>query len=155
MVGECTIIVGVEDSGTAGIVAVEAAHVAIEQGATALILLHVLDEHPVLNAVYGMGNYCAPVAETSEEGERLLAFAEQVLRAEFDALGKAPPAIRHELAVGDASSAIERVATESAAAAIVLGARRPHAFGRLTHPDVRAHVATHAPCRVHVATLQA
>lgn len=157
MTARQTVLVGVEDTATAGIVAVEAARVAMDGEVgevSTLVLLHVLDAHPVMNAVFGMGNYCAPVMETIEDGERLLALTEQAIRAEFAACGREAPEIRHEIAEGEVGYALSRVAQEHGAGTVVLGARRPHAFGRLIHPDVRSHVCDHVSCRVHVAALQ-
>lgn len=154
MTGKQTILVGVEDMATAGVVAVEAARVAMEREASEIVLLHVLDLHPLMNAVFGMGNYCAPVMETTEDGERLLAYTEQAIRAEYAACEREAPAIEHEVTEGEVGYAVSRVAKDRGAETVVLGARRPHAFGRLIHPDVRSHVADHVTCPVHVAALQ-
>lgn len=152
---ERTIVVGVEDLATAGIVAVEAAHVAMHQNADAVVLVHVLDEHPLLTAVYGSVGYAAAVKESPEDGERILALAEAALRAEFEALKRSTPAIRHEISQGKPSAVIKGIAGEVGAVAVVLGARRPHAFGRLTHPNVREEIADRAACPIHIASLQA
>jgi len=153
-VGGRAILAAVEDLATATTVAVETARVAMEQQATAVVLLHVLDQHTVMGAVFGMSGYCAPVQETLEEGEALLNLAEGAMRAEFEAYKRPIPVIRHEVAEGDIASAIQSVAEEQQVETIVLGARRPRAFGRLVHPDVRSHIAEHGARRVHVASLQ-
>lgn len=153
-VGGRAILAAVEDLATVTTVAVETARVAMEQHATDVVLLHVLDQHTVMGAVFGMSGYCAPVQETMEEGEALLTLAEQAMRAEFEACQRPTPAIRHEVAEGDVASAIQLVAEEQQVETIVLGARRPRAFGRLVHPDVRSHIVEHGARRVHVASLQ-
>jgi len=154
--GENTVVIAVEDMATATIVAVEGARVAMDKDntATQVVLLHVLDHHPIMGAVLGMSGQCLPLTATTEEVEALFGATEGALRAEFEALSRPTPVIRREVAEGDPAAAIEQVAGEYGAGVIVLGARRPHAFGRLVHPDIRAHVATHAPCHVHVAALQ-
>lgn len=152
---EDTIVVAVEDLPTAGIVGVDAAHVAIEIAASRLVLLHVLDQHLLAGTVLGASGYCPAVGETLDEGVAVLDAAEQALRAEFAALGKPVPAIRRVVAEGQAADAIKQAIAEHNAAGVVLGARRPHAFGRLLHPDVREHLAGHTACRIHVAALQA
>lgn len=152
---DTTIVVAIEDLTTAGAVAAEAVHLAIEQQATMLLLIHVLDEHSVINGMLGMtGAPTAPLVEPEEDGNRLLAVTEQMIRGEFEALGKPVPTISTELARGHAGDTLAHAVRDCNAAWIVLGARRPHLFGRLTHPDVRSHIAGHAPCRVHVAPLQ-
>jgi nucleotide-binding universal stress UspA family protein len=140
---------------TAGAVASEAVRQAIQQQATTLLLVHVLDEHTVLNGLLGMtGSYSEPIRESSSECECMLRVAEQVIRAEFAAIGKPAPKIEYVMTQGHVGEALGEVAARHGAERIVVGARRPHLFGRLTHPDVKAHLATHAPCRVHVAPLQ-
>lgn len=150
-----TIVVGIEDRATASIVAVEAAHMALHEGATEMILLHVLDEHAVVAAMFSASGYPAQVEEPTEEGERTLALAEAALRAECSAMGRAAPAIRHQIDSGSPAAALERAVASSGAISLVLGARRPHAFGRLMHPDVGAHLANHVTCPIHIAALQA
>lgn len=154
MADDTTIVVAIEDRSTAGAVAAEAVRLAIKQGATALALIHVLDEHPVINGMLGVTGAPTPMVETEEHGEELLRVAEQVIRAEFQALGKPAPAISRVLARGHAGDALCHATREHHAAWIVVGARRPHLFGWITHPDVKAHVASHAACQVHVAPLQ-
>lgn len=155
MSAERTLIVAVEDTSTAGIVAVEAAHVAMEADVGNLVLLHVLDAHPLMGAVAAACGYCIPTAETADEAERVFAMAEYALCAECAAMGRSAPTIERAVAEGDVGAAIEEAAKAHAAVGVVLGARRPHAFGRLVHPDVRAHLESRAPCRLHVAALQA
>jgi len=152
---ERAIVVAVEDAMTATTGAAEAAHVAVDTAATTGVLLHVLDAHTMVNAMFTMGGYWAPIAETREDGAAVLDVAEGALRAELAALGRPAPAIRHEIAEGSAGEAIAHDADAHDAIRIVLGARRPHAFGRLTHPDVRAHLAAHGRSSLHLAALQA
>jgi len=150
-VGERAILAAVEELATA--TTVETARVAMEQQATAVVLLHVLDQHMVMGAVFGMSGYCASVQETMEEGEALLNLAEGAVRAEFEACTYLLPATRREVAEGDIASAIQSVAEEQVET-VVLGARRPRAFGWLVHPDVRSHIVARGARRVHVASLQ-
>lgn len=156
------LIVAVEDMVTASIVGAQAAHIALEQQATEIILFHALDRHQVfnnvsamLNGMSRMANYVAPIVETSADGEGVLALAERALCAEYTAMGQEPPSIRHEIAEGAIVPALEQLSASLEAVGIVLGARRPHAFGRLTHPDVRARLSRHCACPVFVAALQA
>ena len=149
------IIVAVEDSATASVVATTAAHLAMDEGVREVILAHVLDEHTIANAVFGLAPVTLPVVESTEEGEQVLALAEAALRAEYTAQHRDPPPIRHALRSGRAGQALADLATETGAAAIVIGARRPHAFGRLTHPDVGAYLAHHTTAQVRVVMLQA
>jgi nucleotide-binding universal stress UspA family protein len=150
-----TLIVAVEDSGTATVVAAEAAHVALATGTMNLVLVHVLDPHAIPNAAVALSGYYVPIAETAQEGEALTALAEQVIRAECAALGKPAPAMTHVVVGGNPAPVIAHLVSEYNADGIVLGARRPHAFGRLTHPDVRSHVSGHTRVRIHIASLQA
>jgi nucleotide-binding universal stress UspA family protein len=85
----------------------------------------------------------------------MLALAEAALQAEYAALDRPAPAITRKVGAGAPAAIIAQVAEEVEAAAIVLGARRPHAFGRLVHPDVRASLATCTKVPVHVVPLQA
>jgi nucleotide-binding universal stress UspA family protein len=155
MVEERTLVVAVEDSLTATIVAVEAAHVAIADGASKLVLLHVLDQRSLSGAAVAMSGYYIPIAETPEEGETLLSLAEHVIRTECEAMGKPVPAIEHVTVQGSPGASIEQVVKEYGAQGLVLGARRPHAFGRLTHPNVRQYLTGHTDVRIHVASLEA
>jgi nucleotide-binding universal stress UspA family protein len=157
MSGAQTILVAVEDYATASIVAVEAARLAREQETQTIILLHVLDPHAMVAALFSLSGTYGLVEETAAEGEAVLALAEVALSAEFAAAGTPAPAIQRVLvnsAEGGAGSAIAQVAGERGAELIVLGARRPHALGRLTHPDVRAYITGHTACPVCVASLQ-
>src|SRR6185312_2863156 len=137
------LIVGIEDLGTAGVVAAHAAHVALEQQATQLVLLHVLDEHTMLSGMYAIAIPTTTMAETAEEGGRVLVLAEAALRAEFTALKQPLPAIKPKVVDGPPGAALTEFAAHPGVIGIVLGARRPHAFGRLTHPDVRSQVQRH------------
>ncbi|MDB5059440.1 MAG: hypothetical protein JWO59_2912 [Chloroflexi bacterium] len=155
MAEEETLVVAVEDTLTATIVAVEAAHVAVAAGTRTLILLHVLDQRTLSGAAVAMSGYYIPIAETPEEGETLLKLAEEIIRTECKALGKPVPAIEHLTVEGSPGTSIEQVMKASGAQGIVLGARRPHAFGRLTHPNVREYLTGHTNVRIHVASLEA
>lgn len=155
MAGEHVIVVAVEDLATAGAVASKAVRQATHDGATSICLVHVLDEHTLVNGMLAVsGAAIEPVLESREEAERLLGTAEGFIRAEYEALGRTPPAIGHWIGRGRPGEAIAQAAKEQGAQGIVLGARRPHLFGRLTHADVGAHITSHAPCRIHVAPLQ-
>lgn len=160
MAGDSTVVVALEDMGTATVVAVEGARVAMDMDqdttadATRVILLHVLDRHPVMGAILGMSGQCMSLSETSDEVEALFQAAEETMRAEFGALGRPQPVVRREVAEGDIAAAIGQVARDYGAGVVVLGARRPRAFGRLVHPDVQARLASQTPCRIHIAALQ-
>lgn len=155
MPDEHVVMVAIEDLATAGAVAAEAVRAARAQQATHLLLVHVLDEHPVVSGMLGLsGSYAGPITESESDGEAILAAADAVIRAEFAALGSPMPAITHMLAQGHAGSVLAQLAGEHRAELLVVGARRPHLFGRLTHPDVRAHIHGRAPCPVRVASLQ-
>ncbi len=150
-----TLVAAIEDMSTASIVAVEAAHVARELNVDHIILVHVLNEHTMLSAMYSAANYAAPVAETADEGQLVLNLAEAALRAEYAGINAPVPAVEHVISDGSPAKVIERVASAPGVVSIVLGARRPHAFGRLTHPDIRAQVSPHITVPVRVAALQA
>jgi len=157
MSGAQTILVAVEDHATAGIVAVEGARVAHELPAGTVVLVHVLDPHNVVAALFSLSGTYGLVSESATEGEAVLGLAEAIMRAEFAAMGGPAPEIDRVVVdqlEGNAGAAISRVATERGASLIVMGARRPHALGRLTHPDVRTHLSGHTACPVHVASLQ-
>lgn len=157
MSGARTILVAVEDHATAGIVAVEGARLAHQLPAGTVVLIHVLDPHNLVAALFSLSGTYGLVAESATEGEAVLGLAEAIMRAEFTAMGGPAPQIDRvliERAEGNAGAAIARVAAERGASLIVLGARRPHALGRLTHPDVRTHLAGHTSCPVHVTSLQ-
>src|SRR5579875_887970 len=149
------LLVGLEDQATAGVVAAAAAHIAMAADATALIVLHVLDTHMVAAGLLGLSGVMGPVGETGEDQEALLAYAEAAIRAEYVALERPVPTITRRVSAGAPAAIIAQVAREVGAAAIVVGARRPHAFGRLVHPDVRASLATCTTVPVHVVPLQA
>lgn len=149
------IVVAVEDSATGSVVAAAAARLAMERDAVAVVLLHVLENHAVISGMNTVAGVMTPVVETTEEGERVLALADAALRAEYAALDKPVPALTHELAAGEAGAAIAQVARDAGGTLLVVGARRPHAFGRLTHPDVRASLTRQTPAPVHVVPLQA
>lgn len=149
------IVVAVEDLGTAGVVAVAAAHFAMECAADRLVLLHVLDEHAIANVFRGFAGVPEPVVEMAEEGTAVLTLAEAAIDAEYGAVEQPKPVVARELGEGRPGPVIAGVAAEVGAEAIVVGTRRPHAFGRLTHPDVVEYLRKHTAVPVHVVALQA
>jgi nucleotide-binding universal stress UspA family protein len=149
------LIVGVEDLGTASVVAAQAAHVAIEQHATEVVLLHVLDEHTMLSGMYALAIPATTMAETTEEGGMVLVLAEAALRAEFAALNTPVPTIKAKAVDGPPGAALSECAAQAGVIGLVLGARRPHAFGRLAHPDVRGQIQRHGHVPIFLAPLQA
>lgn len=153
MAAERTIVVGVEDAVTAGLVGTAAAHVAIDRQATAVILLHVVDLYAGAGALLSMSGVVPVVAEAADN--TTLAPAEAALRAEYVALNRPLPAITRTVSAGAPGAVIAQIAEQAGAAVIVLGARRPHAFGRLVHPDVRSSVTHCTRIPVRVAALQA
>ncbi|MBV9279333.1 MAG: universal stress protein [Chloroflexi bacterium] len=151
----CSILVGLEDSATAGVVATGASHIAMGQDAPAVILLHAIDTYLVAGGLLSMAGAMVPMVETGEDREAMLALAEAAIQAEYGALDRAVPLITRTVRASAPAAVIARVAKELGAAAIVVGARRPHAFGRLVHPDVRTLLAKCAKVPVHVVSLQA
>jgi nucleotide-binding universal stress UspA family protein len=149
------LIVGIEDHGTAGVVAAHAARVAVEQAATTILLIHVLDDHSLISGIYALALPTTSLAESAEEGAHVLVHAEAAIRAEFGALKQPLPEIVCRVVDGPPGSALAECTSQPDVIGIVLGARRPHAFGRLTHPDVRSHVRHNASVPVFVAPLQA
>lgn len=147
------LVVAVEDFSTASIVAVEAAHVGDTLGATEITLLHVLNPYLISGAAMAARGF--PVAETEEAATVLLELAEQALRAEYTGMGKAVPVIKRRVCEGKVWHAVEQAVRETGALGLVMGARRPHAFGQLLHPDVHSHLAKDLGCPIHVASLQA
>ena len=155
MPGETTIMVALEDLATAGAVAGEAVRLAVRESATRLLLVHVLDAHTVVNSILAMAAAPSePIVESAAEGERMLSLATRVIQAEFAALGRPAPAIEAVLGRGGVAEALGQIAGAHQVAWLVVGARRPHLFGRLTHPDVRANLAGRSSVRLHVASLQ-
>jgi nucleotide-binding universal stress UspA family protein len=155
MESEKTIVVAAEDEATASVVGAAAAHIAMEQNATAVILLHVMENHVVAQGLMSMA-LPVPMAESEAEAQEVLAEAEGALRAEYEALGQPVPSISRRVVGGTATgSVIARVAEDARAVRIVVGGRRPHAFGRFAHADVRAWLRQHTAIPVHVAPLQA
>jgi nucleotide-binding universal stress UspA family protein len=155
MSSDLVIVVAVEDMATVGVVAAGAAQFAMEQGASRLILLHVLDDHALANGFSGLMGTPVPVVETREEASEILGYAEEIIAAEYGATERPLPVILRELGEGRAGPVIALAAADAQASAIVLGARRPHALGRLTHPDVVAYLRKHTATPVHVVSLQA
>lgn len=154
MSSERTIVVAVEDTATAGVVGAAAAHVAMEEGATAVVLLHVVESHMVAQGLMTIA-LPVPMRETQAEAKSVLREAEIALRAEYDALDRPVPTIERRLLGGTATgTAICEVAGEAHAVKIVVGGRRPHALGRLAHADVRAALHHHTKIPIHVAPLQ-
>ncbi len=150
-----TIVVAAEDAATAGVVGAAAAHVAMEEDATAILLVHVVESHMVAQGLMNV-SLPVPLTETRDEAYAVLAEAEAALRAEYHALDRPLPSITHRLLGGTATGAvIAEVADEVGAVKIVVGGRRPHAFGRFAHADVRASLLHHTKIPVHVAPLQA
>ena len=154
MAEERCLVVAVEDVSTATTIGAAAAHLVVEQEVAAVLLLHVLNQHPLIQGLLNLGGPSSQATEAPAEGELVLTLAERALRAELAVLDRSAPAISDHLATGEPAAAIVGAARDCGAAAILLGARRPHAFG-LLHPDVRATLAAHAKCPVHVADLQA
>lgn len=145
------ILVAVEDLMTATTVAATAARAAAEEGATEIILLHVLSGQPTLRSLLHLHEQSG---ESPGEGEVVLEMAERAVCAQFAAMGMPSPAIAYELVSGDPMVQIARLAAEQHVALLVLGARRPGAFG-LLHPDVRGGLRSRVTCPIRVAALQA
>jgi nucleotide-binding universal stress UspA family protein len=155
MTSERTIVVAVEDTATAGVVGAAAAHVAMEEDATAIILLHIVESHVVAQGLMSIA-LPVPMRETQTEAESVMGDAEAAFRAEYVALDRPVPTITRRLLGGTAVGAVLcEVANEVGAVKIVVGGRRPHAFGRFAHADVRAALRHHTKIPVHVAPLQA
>ena len=149
------LLVGLEDQVTAGVVAAAAAHIGLAQDATALILLHVIDTHIVTGGLLSLSGVMGPVGDTGQDQEVMFADAEAAIEAEYAALQRPVPPITRRVSAGAPAAIIAQAAKEVGAAAIVVGARRPHAFGRFVHPDVRASLAACTTAPVHVVPLQA
>jgi nucleotide-binding universal stress UspA family protein len=155
MTAERTIVVAVEDTATAGVVGAAAAHVAMEEDAGAIILLHIVENHVVAQGLMSIA-LPVPMRETQTEAESVLAEAEAALRAEYIALDRPVPAITRRLLGGPAVGAVVcEVANDAKAVKIVVGGRRPHVFGRFAHADVRAGLQHHTQIPLYVAPLQA
>jgi nucleotide-binding universal stress UspA family protein len=127
----------------------------MDQDASAVVLLHVIDVHMVVGGLLGMSGVTVPVADTEEDQEAMLALAEAAIQAEYVALDRPMPSITRKESAGAPPAVIAQVAAEVGATEIVVGARRPHAFGRLVHPDVRSSLAKCTKVPVHVVPLQA
>lgn len=155
MSAEYVILVALEDMATTGVVAAGAAHVALEKDASRIILLHILDHHVVANGLAGIVGARTPVVETEEEGMAILRFGEATIKAEYGAVDRPVPEMVRMLGDGRAGPTIAMAAGDVGATALVVGARRPHALGRLTHPDVADYLRLHANLPVHVVALQA
>jgi nucleotide-binding universal stress UspA family protein len=154
MTSNKVILVGVEDRATASAMGTAAAHIAMDERAAALLLVHVLDDHTIANAVFSLGSVVVPLAESTEEGDEILGLAEAAFEAECAAKRQVPPRVTRALRSGPAGRALAEAASEASASAIVVGARRSHVLGRLTHPDVREYVAHHTAIPVRVVMLQ-
>lgn len=155
MSSERTIVVAVEDTATAGIVGAAAAHVAMEENAGTIVLIHVVENHVVAQGLMSIA-IPAPMRETQPEAQAVLAEAEAALCAEYAALELQAPTITRRLLGGTSiGTVVCETAHEVNASRIVVGGRRPHAFGRLAHPDVRSSLTHHTKIPVYVAPLQA
>jgi nucleotide-binding universal stress UspA family protein len=140
---------------TAGVVGAAAAHVAMEDDCTQIILLHVVENHVVAQGLMTVA-LPVPMRETKEEAQSVLTAAEAALRAEYVATGRPEPAITHRLLGGTATgTVIAEVANDAGAQKIVVGGRRPHVLGRLAHADVCSGLRHHTKISVQVAPLQA
>jgi len=150
-----SILVGLEDSTTAGVVATAAAHIAMDRDATAMLLLHVIDTYMAAGGLLGISGVTLPVIDTEEDGEAMLALAEAAIQAEYVALEQPAPPIARRVSAGAPVAVIAQAAKDVGAVVIVVGARRPHAFGRIVHTDVRASLAKCTNVPIHVVPLQA
>jgi nucleotide-binding universal stress UspA family protein len=154
MTAEQNIVVALEDGATAGVVAAGAAHFAMERGNTRVVLIHVMDDHLIMNGFAGvMGTAPASLSETTEEASSVLRLGEATLAAEYRAADRPVPPVEQVIENGRPGTVIARVARNVGATAIVIGARRPHALGRLTHPDVVSFLVLHTGVTVHVVPL--
>ena len=151
MADERRILAAIEDMMTATTVAAVAARAASEEGAAEIILLHVLSQQPTLRNLLHMTEHSTA---SPGEGEAVLELAERAICAEYAAIGKPAPSISFELVSGEPGVEIARVVTEKQVALLVLGARRPGAFG-LNHPDVRGGLGSRVKCAIRIAPLQA
>lgn len=151
MAEERRILVAVEDMMTATTVAAVAARAASEEGASEIILLHVLSQQPTLRNLLHMPERSSA---SPGEGEMVLELAERAICAQYAVLGKPAPSITFELVSGEPASEIARVVSKKKVVLLVRGARRPGAFG-LLHPDVRGGLGSRVHCAIRVAPLQA
>src|SRR5579859_2375123 len=127
----------------------------MEENAGTIVLLHIVENHVVAQGLMSIA-LPVPMRETQPEAQAVLAEAEAALRAEYAALDLPAPTItRRLLGATGIGTAVCEVANEAKASKIVVGGRRPHAFGRLAHPDVRSSLTHHTRIPVHVAPLQA
>src|SRR3954452_452731 len=117
------LVVGIEDLGTAGVVAAHAAHVAVAQLAAKVVLLHVLDEHCMLTGMYALAMPATSLAETPEEAGHVLMVAEAALRAEFAAMKQPLPEIELKVVGGPPGAALTENSAQPGVVGIVLGAR--------------------------------
>jgi nucleotide-binding universal stress UspA family protein len=154
MSSERSIIVALEDMATAGVVGAAAAHIAVDESANRVILLHVLDAHTMASGFAGLAGAPVPIVETSEECRSVLALGEAAMSAEYEAMKQPVPSFVSRLVEGSPAACIAGVATDAGASAIVVGARRPHALGRLTHPNVVESLRRLTSLPVHVVPLQ-
>ena len=154
MKAEHTLVIAIEDISTIHCVGKEATHIAIEVGAKRLVLLHVLDQHPLSGAAVAMSGYYMPIGESPEDGAALLKRAEAAIEAEFDRRGTPRPEIELLVGQGNPSEAIEDVVRDYGAEDVVMGARHRHVFGRLMYSDVRAHLKCLDAHHIHIAPLQ-
>jgi nucleotide-binding universal stress UspA family protein len=149
------LVVAIEDLSTVGAVAGAAARLALQQRTPTLVLVHVIEEHAVLNGILTTSfSPVDPILEPVSEAQECLDLAEQIIAAEFQAQGQSAPVVRKELGRGSPSRVLALACEAYQATGVVLGARRPHLFGRMTHPDVRRQFAALSSCLVHLAPLQ-
>jgi nucleotide-binding universal stress UspA family protein len=151
MADERRILAAVEDMMTATTIAAAAARAGVEEGATEIILLHVLSQHPTIRDLLHLREQSSALPG---DGESVLELAERAVRAQYVALDKPAPPITYELLAGEPATVIARVANEQQVTLLVVGARRPGAFG-LLHPDVRGGLGGKVRCPIRVAPLQA
>ena len=151
MAEERRVLAAVEDMMTATTIAAAAARGGAEEGATEIILLHVLSQHPTIRSLLHMPEHSSALPG---DGEMVLELAERAVYAQYAAMGKPAPTIAFELVAGEPAAEIARVANEKDVVLLILGARRPGAFG-LQHPDVRGGLGSQVHCPVRVAPLQA
>ena len=151
---EQILVVAIEDSSTVECVGPEAARIAAEHHSTRLLVLHVLDPHPLSGAAIAMSGYYIPLEESPEDGKALLERTQAAILAEFARLQVVSPTIELLVGHGEPAHAIEQVITHYGAKEVVLGARHRHALGKLVYTDVRAHLHCLDMAHVHVAPLK-
>ena len=153
---ERTIVVAVEDTATAPAVAAVAAQAAMEEEASAIVVLHVVERHTVAQGLMTVALPPVPLLETADEARSVLAAAEAAVRAAYVEAGRPEPRIERRVKEGaSAGSIIVEVAEKVGALRIVVGGRRAHVLGRLVHADVCTSITHHTTIPVQVAEVQA